>query len=226
MSLLRSAVAEPLIEGQELDRETFHERYEASPPGLRAELIGGVVVMPSPVGDRHAIVSGNAVTWLNLYKYRTPGVQVGDNGSAALDDSSEVQPDASMRILPERGGQTTVIGGIIGGAPELVVEVSQSSRSIDLGAKRLDYERTGTREYIVLALDPDELFWHRLEGGRLVRVPPDFDGIYRSTIFPGLWLDPAGLLDDDGPAMVATLELGLATQQPAVFVAKLAGAIC
>jgi hypothetical protein len=39
-----------LMEGQDLDQPTFHALYEAMPPGTRAELIDGVVYMPSPVG--------------------------------------------------------------------------------------------------------------------------------------------------------------------------------
>ena len=128
-----------------------------------------------------------------------------------------------MRILPSRGGRTHDLGIYIGGAPELVVEVAASSRSIDLGAKLADYERAGVREYLVVTLDPDDVFWHVRRDDRLVRVPPDADGLYRSGVFPGLWLDPAALLADDGPALVAALERGLATEEHAAFVARLAG---
>ena len=40
----------PLVEaGDHLDQVTFHERYKAMPPAFRAELIGGVVIVPSPL---------------------------------------------------------------------------------------------------------------------------------------------------------------------------------
>lgn len=39
-----------LVAGRRLDQPTYHALYEAMPPGTRAELIGGVVCMPSPVG--------------------------------------------------------------------------------------------------------------------------------------------------------------------------------
>lgn len=224
MSTARPPAVAPLVAGERLHRANFHDRYEAMPPGSRFELIGGVVVMPSPVGRRHWTVSAGVVGWLWSYRTRTPGVEVGDNGSTALDHIGEVQPDAFLRISPDRGGRTHDLGNIIGGGPELVVEVSDSSRAIDLGAKLADYERAGTPEYIVLAIDPDEVFWHALRDGRLVRVPPDPDGLHRSAMFPGLWLDPAALLADDGPALVATLERGLATAEHAAFVARLAAA--
>jgi Uma2 family endonuclease len=224
MSTARPPAVAPLVAGQRLRQAEFHERYEAMPPEMRFELIDGVVYMPSPVGLPHGSHHANAITWLGFYRFRTPGVQILDNASTALDDLSEVQPDASMRILPDRGGQSRNLGSIVGGAPEMVVEVAQSSRAIDLGAKLAIYERAGSLEYVVFAIDPDEVFWHVLRDGRLVRIGPDPDGLYRSKAFPGLWLDPAAFFDDDGPAIVATLERGLATEEHAAFVNWLANA--
>ena len=218
----RKLTLAPLVAGQRLRQAEFHARYEAMPPGTRAELIGGVVVMPSPRGYRHGERDTTAGTWLKLYKFRTPGVQVLGNASTALDDLGELQPDVSLRILSEYGGQSRTLGKIIAGAPELVVEVADTSRTIDLGAKLTDYERAGVQEYIVIALDPDEVLWHQRRDGRLVRVPEDADGWYRSRCFPGLWLDPRALLSDNGPALIAALEQGLATPEHAAFVARLA----
>ena len=163
------------------------------PPETRAELIGGVVhIMSSPLGNPHGETHATVMWLARPLPFRTPGVEVADNASTALDDLGEPQPDALMRILPARGGQTHDLGNYIGGAPELVVEVAASSRSIDLGAKLADYERAGVLEYLVVTLDPDDVFWHVRRDDRLVRVPPDADGLYRSGVFPGLWLDPVG----------------------------------
>ena len=192
------------------------------PPGIRAELIGGVVVMPSPVGKRHYVTSANAVGWLRNYRMKTQGIELADNGSTALDDYGEVQPDAFLRILPERGGQTSDHGKIIRGAPELIIEVAGTSKTTDLGLKLADYERAGALEVVVLAIDPDEVHWHVRREGRLVRMPPDFDGLYRSKVFPGLWLDLDAFFADDGLAIMATLERGLASDEHAAFIARLA----
>src|SRR5262245_58070664 len=94
----------PLEAGDHLDQATFHARYEAMPPDFRAELIGGVVFVPSPLrsehGESHALVMG----WLTLYWIATPGTRVRDNATAILGDDSEPQPDATLIIEPERGG--------------------------------------------------------------------------------------------------------------------------
>ena len=218
-----TATLPPLVAGERLDRATFHERYETMPPGFRAELIGGVVYMPSPAGRRHGETCMAAAYWVRHYQTNTPGVRGADNASTFLDDQGEPQPDVLLRIDPDLGGQTRHEGAYIAGAPELVIEVSASSRGTDLREKLADYERAGVLEYVVFALDPDEVFWHARRGDRLVRMPPDPDGLYRSEAFPGLWLDPRALLADDSAAMLAALDRGLATPEHAGFGAMLAG---
>jgi hypothetical protein len=100
--------------------------------------------------------------------------------------------------------------------------VRESSRWYDLGAKFADYQRAGVQEYLVIALDPDEAFWHVNRDGAFVRLPADPDGILRSRVFPGLWLDPAALSAGDLDALIATLDRGLATGEHKAFVAHLA----
>lgn len=218
------ATALPLVAGQRLGRAEFHERYEAMPQGVRVELIGGVVYMPSPVGASHSFMTSTVNFWLRWYRSRTPGLNVTDNATTALGDDSEVQPDAALLIAPECGGRSRIVRNIIVDAPELVVEVAHSTRGLDLGAKRLDYERAGTPEYVVVTLEPAEVVWHARRDGRLERVGPGEDGIYRSEDFPGLWLDPAALFDHDDRALLAALDRGLATAEHAAFVDRLARA--
>jgi Uma2 family endonuclease len=212
-----------LVAGDQMSRREFHERYLRMPPGVRAELIGGVVYidgdgsMPSPVGLKHLTTTGRAGAWLGYYSLRTPGVRVGDNGTIFLGDDSKPQPDNFLWIDESAGGRVRGEGGFLVGAPELVVEVSSTSKARDRVQKRADYERAGVLEYIVFALDPDEIFWHRLRDGRLEPVGPDADGLHRSTAFPGLWLDPSAFWRDDGPTLLATLELGLASPEYTAF---------
>lgn len=87
-----------------------------------------------------------------------------------------------------------------------------------------DYERAGVLEYIVRALDPVEFLWFTLRNGAFVQDSPDADGLYRSTVFRGLWLDPAALLAGDLDRLFDALDLGLATPEHAAFAARLARA--
>jgi Uma2 family endonuclease len=214
----------PLEAGQHLDQTAFHERYERMPPKTRAELIGGVVSMLSPVGPEHADQNAPVVYWLCEYEAATPGVRVSINASTALDDESELQPDCALRILTEFGGRTRIERAVIVGAPELVVEIARTSRDIDLGPKLEDYQRAGVREYVVVALEPDESFWFGRRNDHLERLEPAADGLFRSAAFPGLWLDPAVLFSRNFHRLRAVLGQGLASPEHAEFVAQLSNA--
>ena len=50
------------------------------------------------------------------------------------------------------------------------------------------------------------------------------DGIYRSEVFPGLWLDADALLAEDLDRLVEVLEQGIRTPEHAAFAAKLMAA--
>jgi Uma2 family endonuclease len=217
----RPATLPPLVAGEHLDQPTFRERYEAMPLETRAELIGGVVTIPPMLGSDHADVNLPVAFWLASYQRATPEIRGSINGSTVLNDRNEVQPDCSLRILTEYGGQTSTVPGWIEGAPELVLEIAKSSRSIDLGEKREEYGKAGVKEYVVCALQPDEVLWHVRQGQQLVSVPLGEDGLYRSQVFPGLWLDPSALFRLDLDALMAALDRGLASPEHADFVAEL-----
>ena len=124
----RTPLPLPLEQGDHLDQPTFHALYKQMPPGIKVELIGAVVFMPSPASDFHAQPNADLVCCLGVYRGQTPGVGTSDNGTTVLGDDSEPQPDAFMRIVA--GGQTRLDEeGLVVGCPEMVCEVSNSSVS-------------------------------------------------------------------------------------------------
>jgi Uma2 family endonuclease len=212
----------PLEAGDHLDQKTFHERYKAMPPGVRAELIGGVVYMPSPLKARHGRSHPELTTSLTRYKAYTPGTDILDNATAILNEVNEPQPDAALRILPEYGGQSREnADGYIVGAPELTAEVALSSAAIDLYSKRQAYEQTGVREYIVLVLRERRIVWFVRRGQAFVSLNPGPDGVLRSEFFAGLWMDPAAMLREDTLRVEEVLQQGLASPEHKAFVEKL-----
>jgi Uma2 family endonuclease len=213
----------PLEPGDHLTRQEFERRYEAMPDLKKAELIEGVVYMPSPVSTiRHGSPHVRLGGWLLAYEMGTPGVLVSDNGSLRLDNDNEPQPDNSLIILPERGGQAQLDGaGYIVGAPELVAEVSASSVSIDLHTKLNLYRRHSVREYIVWRVLDSAVDWFVLHEGSFDPLPLT-NGIYQSQIFPGLWLDPAALVAGDLHIVFQVAQQGIASPEHAAFVAQLA----
>lgn len=213
----------PLEAGDNLDQKTFHERYEAMPPHLKAELIGGVVYMPSPLKPPHGRMHFLVNTWLGVYEQATPGVEGFDNTTTILSSASEPQPDTNLIISPACGGQTSLnADGYLAGAPELITEIASCSQSIDLHGKKHDYEQAGVKEYLVIALRKPHVYWFISRNGHFEDLAPGPDGLLCSEIFPGLWLDPAALLRRDGNQVSQVLRQGLASPEHAAFVARLA----
>jgi Uma2 family endonuclease len=147
-------------------------------------------------------------------------VRGGDNSTLRLDLSNEPQPDGYLRLLPECGGQAQLVDGYVTGAPELIVEIAASSVSYDLHDKLTAYRRNGVREYVVWRVWDAVVDWFILRGGRFERLPL-VDGIFKSEIFPGLWLEPAAVLRGDAARVVQVLQQGLASPEHAAFVARL-----
>lgn len=207
----------PLLQpGDHLDRATFHARYSQMPEDVRAELIEGIVYLPSPVRAAHGRVHAEAVGWLGAYKEATPCISILNSPTVFLGDRSEPQPDVCLTLAPERGGQTREEQFIIG-APELVVEVAYSSESYDLHSKKRDYERAGVTEYVVVLLREQRVVWFNRREDRFDEMAPAEDGLFRSQTLPGLWLDPAALLRLDSAAVRQAVERGLATPEHSAF---------
>jgi Uma2 family endonuclease len=213
----------PLENGDRLTASEFLRRFEAMPGVKKAELVGGFVVMASPVRtDVHADPDHLVQGWLFNYSLQTPGTRGSTNGTVRLGPDEVPQPDATLRLLPEYGGQTTVDDkGYLRGAPELVVEIAASSVSIDTRAKLEDYRRAGVKEYVVLRVQDAALDWWMLEEERYVPLPPHRDGSWRSQVFPGLWLDGAALIAADGPRLMKKLQDGLKSKEHAAWVKEL-----
>src|SRR5262245_65859234 len=207
----------PLEAGDHLDQATFHARYEAMPPDFRAELIGGVVFVPSPLRSEHGVSHALVMGWLTNYWGATLGTQVRDNATAILGEESEPQPDAALIIEPEHGGPSRLSEeGYATGPPELIVEVASSSESIDLHAKRRDYGQAGVLEYVVVVLRQRVVRWFVLQDGTYREVEADAHGLFKSTVFPGLWLDAPALLRLDVRQVMATLQHGIETSEHTV----------
>lgn len=212
----------PLQNGDRLGRLEFERRYHAHPTDQKFELIEGVVYMSSPV--THEFHSGphfEANGWTYLYTRKTPGVLGGDNATIKLNLRSEPQPDGYLIIDPACGGQVRIDSdGYIVGAPELVLEVSASTASLDANAKRRLYEASGVREYVLWRVYDSEVEWFVSKSG-VFQPLAKIDGIYRSEVLPGLWLDPAALLNRDFDRIDEVSKLGLAAPEHAAFVAEL-----
>jgi Uma2 family endonuclease len=89
------------------------------------------------------------------------------------------------------------------------VEIVGSSTAYDLHAKKGAYRRNGVREYLTWITGQRRLVWWELREGEFQEIIPLADGVLKSAVFPGLWLDVPALLRDDKKAVLAMLRQGL-----------------
>ena len=224
-SAAKRAPVSPLENGDRLTRAEFERRYGAMPDVKKAELIEGIVHMPSPVRtQRHGRPHVNVATWLGYYLSKTPGLdEYGDNSTVRLDVDNEPQPDLYLN-LPKRLGGTAVIDedDYLTGAPTLVCEIAASSVSFDLHSKLNVYRRNQVREYLVWRTDDRAVDWFAWREGRYEPLPVDAGGVIRSEQFPGLWLDAGALIALNLPVLFAMVDAGASSPGHVEFVKRLA----
>lgn len=203
----------PLESGDKLTRAEFERRYDAMPNLKKAELIEGVVYLASPLRIKsHGEPHGFIMTWLGVYKAATPGVGFADNPTVRLDADNEPQPDALLRI--ENGGQSRITeNDYVEGAPELIVEIAASTASYDLHEKLKVYRRNQVQEYLVWRVYDNAFDWFKLDRGKYIQIEADAEGIIRSQVFPGLWLDKSALLERNLAQVLEVLQQGISTTE-------------
>ena len=220
MSTLGRAI-EPLRAGQRLTVKEFLRRWEAMPEVKFAELINGVVYMPSPQTSDHGRTEIKVDACLATYSAYTVGCDSGTQSTWLMLQSAP-QPDSYLWILPEYGGQSRVRGKYHLGAPELAAEICFSSAAYDLSVKKTLYQQAGVQEYVAILVEEEEIRWHRLTKSAYKLCPPTSKVIYRSSVFPGLWLDGPALWKQDLARVLKTLQRGLRSAEHAAFVKTLA----
>jgi len=103
----------------------------------------------------------------------------------------------------------------------LLAEVAASSAAIDLNQKLRVYRRNEVHEYVVWRVLDQAVDWFVLRGSAYEELAAGADGILRSGVFGGLWLDPAALVRGDLARVLAVVQQGIASPEHAAFVSRL-----
>ncbi len=197
----------PLEDGARLTASEFLRRYEAMPEVKKAELIEGVVHMPSPVRvAQHGEPDNFTQTWLGTYAAFTPGVIAASNSTVKFDIENVPQPDALLFVETSADGRERLDDeGYLVSAPEWVAEIAASTASIDMHEKLRVYRRHGVREYLVWLAEEERIVWFHF-AGETIELVADARGRVASRVFPGLVLDTRAALARDAARVLATLQ--------------------
>lgn len=134
----------------------------------RIELIRGTMTMAPPPGGSHQRAERKllAAVLEALIRHGIQGrLAVQTGGGLELDPETLVSPDLMVVTARDHDGVWKPDDVV------LLVEVAQSSLSIDLGSKADLYAAAGIQDYWVLAVDTQEIVVHRRPGdGRYATV--------------------------------------------------------
>lgn len=167
-----------------LSREEYRRWAEAQPRG-RHELIAGEVVAMAP--ERIAHIRVKARVWAALDRsVRAAGLPCeafADGITVEVGDDTDCEPDAVVACGERLSGDA-----IAASNPVVVAEVlSPSTRSVDTGAKLVDYFRVPSiQHYLIVRADRRAVIHHRRRGdgtvetrfigeGRIALDPPGLD---------------------------------------------------
>lgn len=213
----------PLQAGDFLTRAEFERRYHRHPNLKKAELIEGIVYMPSPVNAAyHGNPHFDLIGWLALYRASVPGLFGSDNATLRLDNINDPQPDALLYLDAAHGGRVRLdADGYLEGPVEFVLEVAASTASYDMNQKKATYARHGILEYLVVLTHERRVVWYGLRDGSYAELAPDVAGIIHSEVFPGLWLNVPALWARDLAALLTTVQQGIATAEHQAYIESL-----
>ncbi len=175
---------------QRADIKTTYEQYRHLPEtGPRYQLIDGELIMsPAPTSRHQKIVLRIAAALLAFVERNRLGEVFCAPIDVILSGTDVLQPD--ILFVAEARRKTIAREGIVE-APDLCIEVlSESTRAVDLGAKKMLYAKHGVREF--WAVDPEEnwIEVYRLsEDASSPFLRLDASGTLTTDIIPGFSLE-------------------------------------
>jgi len=190
---------------------TSEEFLEWSEPGVFADLIGGEIIMHSPVNLRHARLLNFMDRLLGSYiEHEDLGELHRESVAVRLSIRETFMPDLAFFSKPQaaRLGETHAAF-----APTFVLEaLSPRTAQNDLGRKFAAYELHGVQEYWIL--DPEKLdhHFHRRAGDMLAEFAASEERIESSSIL-GFWVKRAWLNPAKLPSVSACLREILASRK-------------
>lgn len=159
----------------------------------RREIIDGeLIVSPTPVPQHQQVFARLFTAMYALVSRLGLGMVYSAPMSVRLTIHDVVQPD----ILFVGNQNRSIVGALIDGAPDLVVEIlSPSTRRTDLIRKMALYSRAGVREYWIVDLENRTVAVYALVESQFELLANE-GGFARSRVIEGFAIEVAPLFED------------------------------
>lgn len=206
---LRRQMLDVLLAPSQPARLSYEEFLDWLDEDTLADWVDGEVIMTSPASVVHQDLAGLLNSVLRAFvEQHTLGLVLAAPFQMRLELSSR-EPDL---LFLARAHLDRLRKAHVDGSADLVVEISSpESVGRDRGEKFYEYEQAGIPEYWLL--DPQTRraeFYQLGPEGQYHLTAPDKQGIYRSAVLPGFWLQVDWLWQQPLPLVLNVLrELGV-----------------
>jgi Uma2 family endonuclease len=172
---------------------TYEEFLEWDGENQHVEWVDGEVVPMAPIGDAHQDLG----RWLlGLLVFFIDARQLGAIRYEPF--QMKTGPDLPGRspdiLFVSKRNTSRLKKNYLEGPADLVVEIiSPGSGATDRGAKYVEYEQGGVREYWLIDPKRRQAEFYHLGRDRIYHLIPFPDGVFRSVVLKDLWLEVAWL---------------------------------
>ena len=182
---------------------TYEEFLKWDGENQHVEWVDGEVIPMAPVGDAHQDLGRWLLALLTFF-------------SDARDLGAIRYEPFQMKTGPELPGRSPDILFVakrnlsrlktnhLEGPADLVVEIiSPKSGAVDRGEKYFEYEEGGVREYWLIDPRRKQAEFYQLGRDKHFHLMPVEDGIFRSVVLKGVWLEVAWMWQKPLPSAPA-----------------------
>ena len=168
---------------------TYEEFLEWDGENQHVEWVDGEIIPMAPIGDVHQDIGGWLICLLSLHnqahhlgtiRYEPFQMKTGPDLPGRSPDIFFVAKRNSSRLKKT----------YMDGPADLVVEIiSPGSGSVDRGEKYFEYEEGGVREYWLIDPRRKQAEFYQLGRDKRFHLMPVTDGVFRSAVMKGVWLE-------------------------------------
>ncbi len=190
--------------GDYLSYEAF---LETPNDKVAAEWVDGQVVLTGSSSSSHQNLLGFLLTSLTVFaEERAPGTLLSRPFQMK---TGATLPGREPDLLYLRDADRSRLKKKhLEGPADLAVEIiSPESRARDRGEKFYEYEQGGVAEYWLIDPDREQAEFYRPDARGVYQLVQLTDGVFESTVLPGLKLDTAWLWQDPLPPLLSILKI-------------------
>ncbi|MFT5369807.1 MAG: Uma2 family endonuclease [Candidatus Latescibacterota bacterium] len=183
---------------------SFEEYMAWGDEDVRSELVGGKVLIMSPISFKHQEIVSFLTAIFRIYTEVThTGHILTAPFAMRIGDKTVREPDL---LFVCKTNEYRLTNTYLNGPADMVIEIiSPESIGRDRGVKFVEYESAGVPEYWLIDPIRQQVEFYRLNGSHYQLINPT-DGIYKTDLLPSFFIQTNWFWQDPLPPILDTLK--------------------